>query len=80
MIYEFRFATEDSPVLDREVLCFLVDDGAYDIPATLLAPFTNASLREIRAMRQRITLLNDEGTVVHITSNIELPVTHNVTP
>ena len=79
MSYEFRYA-RGSTVLNRRLLCFLVDDGSADLSATALREFAEATIRETRATRIRIRATRVGETVSHVTSTFLAPVTVTVTP
>ena len=80
MALELRFAASGGSEPDRELLCFLADDGSALISSALLTNFAASDLRLSKATRQRITTIEGVNTVMHITSTLEMPVTVNVTP
>jgi hypothetical protein len=81
MAFEFRFDAGATGEVNRELLCFFIDDGEAQIPAAQLENFVESAIQEVKATRQRITTIRGANTVAHITSTIEFPVTvHVLTP
>jgi hypothetical protein len=80
MVYEFRYASGSSQLIDRETICFLRDDGESSVSLGQIAAFANSEVRESLVTRHRITTASVAGAIIHITSTLELPLIVNVTP
>jgi hypothetical protein len=80
MFYSLRYAAPATPVINREIACFFVDDGSATIPFEVLFDFRTSTLRAARATRVRIAANRIGNTATHITSTFTADITINATP
>ena len=78
MFYSLRYAAPATPVINREIACFFVDDGSATIPFEVLFEYRTSAIRAARATRVRITANRVSNTATHITSTFSADVTVNV--
>ncbi len=80
MFYSLRFSAPATSVLNREIACFFIDDGSASVPFEALFNFREATLRDVRATRIRVTPNRIGTTVTHVTSSFSATVPLNVNP
>ena len=77
MFYSFRFASENSGIIDREIACVFADDGSGVVPASTLTGFRDSELHMIVAQRARIVAERIGDAITHVTTTISAPVDLN---
>ena len=80
MFYSLRYSAPATDVINREIACFFIDDGSASVPFEVLFNFREATLRDVRASRVRVTANRIGTTVTHVTSTFSATVPVNVTP
>jgi hypothetical protein len=80
MFYSLRFSAPAASSINREIACFFIDDGNATVPFESLFDFREATLRDVRAQRIRVTANRIGTTVTHVTSTFNATVPVSVAP
>ena len=77
MFYSFRYASENSSLIDQEIACVFADDGSGVVPASTLTGFRQSEPRMIIAQRARIVAERIGEAITHVTTTMSVPVELN---
>ena len=74
MFYSFQYSTSGG-IPDREIACVFQDDGTGVVGSATLTEYRTSSVRSATAQRGRITFNRVGGTITHVSSIFQVPVT-----